>query len=81
MDAQEPQPLRSLFHSALNLKKELENSADSTSDVYKDQLRNAINQLEECQRRIAQVSLFSSNEGLEDINTNDLPCVQSFSCD
>ncbi|KAI5301814.1 hypothetical protein KEM56_001335 [Ascosphaera pollenicola] len=52
---------------------ELDTAADSTSETYKDQLRNAINKLEECQNRIAQVSLFSSNESLEDINTSDLP--------
>ncbi|KAI5289559.1 hypothetical protein KEM54_003663 [Ascosphaera aggregata] len=73
-EEEQSQTLRSLFQSALSLKEELSSAtADGTSDAYRDRLRDAISKLEECQRRIAQLSLFSSNESVEDITTNDLP--------
>ncbi|KAK2792725.1 hypothetical protein FQN52_002787 [Onygenales sp. PD_12] len=67
MDSQ-PDSLQALFSLAKSHKKALETTPE-TSDK---QLPDVITEFEECQRRIAQLSLFSSNESLEDIATGDL---------
>ncbi|ODH44997.1 hypothetical protein ACO22_00475 [Paracoccidioides brasiliensis] len=62
------QTLSSLFSRAKSHKKALD-TASSESII---QLSDVIAEFEECQRRIAHLSLFSGNESLEDITTGDL---------
>ncbi|KAH2969417.1 hypothetical protein KXV49_005377 [Aspergillus fumigatus] len=45
---------------------------DSNSDSYREDVNATIAKFEECQRLVAQLSLFSSNEPLEDIATGDI---------
>ncbi|QKX58520.1 uncharacterized protein TRUGW13939_05644 [Talaromyces rugulosus] len=68
----QPQSLRALFDAAKTNKTSLEHSAEPTGDAYRDAVAATIAKLEECQKLIGQVSLFSSNEGLEDISSADL---------
>ncbi|OKL56279.1 hypothetical protein UA08_08462 [Talaromyces atroroseus] len=69
---EQPQSLRDLFQAAKAQKQSVESSAEPNSDAYRGEVSAAVAKLEECQRLISQVSLFSSNEGLEDIATTDL---------
>ncbi|PGH14120.1 hypothetical protein AJ79_03237 [Helicocarpus griseus UAMH5409] len=66
MDAQ-PESLNALFSRAKSHRKALESASETATP-----LSDVIAEFEECQRRIAQLSLFSSNESLEDITTGDL---------
>lgn len=68
----QPQSLRSLFAAAKAAKTSLESRTDSTTDAYRADVNATIAQFEECQRIIQSLSLFSSNESLEDIATADL---------
>ncbi|KAI5286341.1 hypothetical protein KEM52_002035 [Ascosphaera acerosa] len=67
------QSLRALFQRALAAQDRLATLADSTGEAYRQAVQAAVADLETCQRRIAQVSVFSSNEGVEDVTTSDLP--------
>lgn len=69
---EEPQNLRSLFEAAKSEKSSLEARTDTNTDQYRSDVNSTIANLEECQRLISLVSLFSSNETLEDISTADL---------
>ncbi|QDS73206.1 hypothetical protein FKW77_003047 [Venturia effusa] len=72
MDDQ-PRSLRALFSDAEALRKRLESSALSpTSSEFQENLTSAIATYEECLKVARQVSLFSPNESLEDINSGDL---------
>lgn len=73
---EQPQSLRALFNAAKASKTSLEYSAEPNSDAYRDTVAATIAKLEECQKLIGQVSLFSSNEGLEDISSTDLQYVR-----
>lgn len=68
----QPQSLRALFDAAKASKTSLEHSSEPTSEAYRDAVSATIAKLEECQKLISQLSLFSSNEGLEDVSTADL---------
>ncbi|EED23278.1 TOR signaling pathway regulator (TapA), putative [Talaromyces stipitatus ATCC 10500] len=68
----QPQSLKELFQAAKEQKLSLETSAEPNSDAYRQQVSDTINKLQECQRLISQLSLFSSNEGLEDVSTANL---------
>jgi hypothetical protein len=72
----QPQSLRALFDAAKTNKTSLEHSAEPTSDAYRDAVAATIAKLEKCQKLIGQVSLFSSNEGLEDISSADLQYIR-----
>ena len=63
--------IRTLFARAKDLRKQLE-SLQSTSQVYHENLQNAIAALEECRKIADSVSLFSPNEMEEDIPSRDL---------
>ncbi|KAL4937414.1 hypothetical protein BDV06DRAFT_73843 [Aspergillus oleicola] len=74
MEQQEqPQTLRSVFNDAKREKTALETRPDSNSDAYRSDVSATIAKFEECQRLVGALSMFSSNELLEDLSTNDLP--------
>jgi hypothetical protein len=67
-----PHSLQALFAAAKVQKKALESSLEPNSESYRDRVSATIANLEECQKLVSQVSLFSSNESLEDVSTSDL---------
>ncbi|GAQ44250.1 hypothetical protein AtubIFM55763_011538 [Aspergillus tubingensis] len=69
---EQPQNLRSLFAEAKAEKSALEARPDSNTDAYRSDVNATIAKLEECQRQVGLLSLFSSNEPLEDISTTDI---------
>ncbi|KAK8080451.1 TAP42-like family protein [Apiospora hydei] len=69
----EPKTLKSVFQSAESKKATLDGTFEASSPTYREDLEFALNAYQECLRIISQVSLFSNNESLEDINTSDLP--------
>lgn len=72
---EEPQSLRSLFASAKEQKSVLESRGDTNTETYRDEVNATIAKLQECQRQVSMLSLFSSNELLEDVSTSDLQCA------
>ena len=73
MDSDSPRSLKSLFATAEKKRLELEQRYDAQSESYAETLSAAINDYKECLKLISVLSIFSSNEGLEDISTSDLP--------
>ncbi|KAJ5312458.1 hypothetical protein PENANT_c027G07875 [Penicillium antarcticum] len=69
---EEPQSLRSLFASAKEQKDKLGSRGDTNTEAYRDDVNATIAKFQECQRQISMLSLFSSNESLEDVSTNDI---------
>ncbi|KAJ5488934.1 hypothetical protein N7539_003824 [Penicillium diatomitis] len=69
---EESQSLRSLFQSAKDAKAGLESRGDTNSQEYQDAVNTAIAKFGECQRQVSVLSLFSSNEPLDDISTGDV---------
>ncbi|OCT45259.1 hypothetical protein CLCR_05990 [Cladophialophora carrionii] len=70
--AEDSEPsLGALFKQANNQQDELE-SLDPRTAQYKDTLQSIIHNLERCRQLIRQLSLFSTNEEVEDISTQDL---------
>ncbi|KAL5362373.1 TAP42-like protein [Aspergillus floccosus] len=69
---EQPQNLRTLFTTAKAEKTELEARPDTNTDRFRNDVSATITKLEECQRLVDVLSLFSSNEPLEDIATVDL---------
>lgn len=69
---EESQSLRSLFTSAKDAKTALESRGDTNTESYRDALNAAIAKFHECQRQIGILSLFSSNESLDDVSTGDI---------
>lgn len=67
--------LREAFDSAKARSDALNNTMDRNTDSYREDLAAAITGFLECQEAIRTLSLFSSNEILEDINSNDLQWV------
>lgn len=70
--ADQPQTLKELLLSAKSQKQSIEQSTEPNSDAVRQEVSATIHKLEECQRLISQLSLFSSNEGLEDVSTANL---------
>lgn len=68
----ETRTLRTVFSEAESRRKQLDNFTSSTSSAFQQTLVAAIKDYDECLRIAAQVSLFSPNETLDDINTGDL---------
>jgi immunoglobulin-binding protein 1 len=60
--------LRQLFSSAKGKKEEL----DSGTAMYQEMLQSTISDFEECRKLIAKLSVFSPNEEIEDVATQDL---------
>ena len=71
------QNIKSLYARAERRKAEVEQAYDRTNATYHDNLAAAIENFQECRVLADRLSLFSSNETLEDIATGDLPCVCS----
>jgi immunoglobulin-binding protein 1 len=67
-----PQNLQALFVIAKNQKKSVESATETNNESYHELVATAIKRFEECQRFIAQLSLFSDNESVDDISTGDL---------
>ncbi|KAJ5194747.1 uncharacterized protein N7498_008185 [Penicillium cinerascens] len=70
---EETQSLRSLFQSARNDKTALESRGDTNTEAYRVAVNATIAKFRECQRQISILSLFSSNESLDDVSTGDIP--------
>ena len=60
--------LQELYSSAKSKQEEL----DSGSATHQEILQSAISAFEECHKLIAKLAVFSSNEEVEDISTQDL---------
>lgn len=73
MQSEQPQNLRSLFASAKADKTALETNPNSSSDV-----NTIIAKFEACEKLVGSLSLFSSNEPIEEISTGELQYVCSF---
>lgn len=69
----EPRTLKSMFQGAEKRLASLEGTFEASSPTYREDLECAMKSYEECLQMISSVSLFSDNEGLEDISTADLP--------
>lgn len=69
---EQPQTLRSVFDDAKREKTALETRPDTNSNTYRSDVNATIAKFEECQRLVGALSMFSSNELLEDISTVDL---------
>ncbi|RSL58042.1 hypothetical protein CEP54_008032 [Fusarium duplospermum] len=69
----EPQSLRSLYEAAEEKRHALDNAFEATSPAYRADLEAALSLYAKARDRMAAVSLFSANEGVEDISTTDLP--------
>ena len=72
MDTPQETSLRNLFTTAKVKRTELESFASSTDPTYQENVRSAIECLEQCRKLADRVSLFSPNEALEDIASADL---------
>lgn len=70
--AEQEQSLRALFLEAKALKADVEENPDPTNESYQEKVAMAISKFEECQNLVSRASVFSTNEGLEDIATTDL---------
>ena len=64
--------LGSLFRDAEALRLRIESAQDTVSQAYLNDVTAAVNALEECRVLADQLSLFRSNETLEDISTGNL---------
>lgn len=70
--ADEHRSLSAVYHDAESKRSAIENSFDSNSASFQDNLTTAIQLYEQCIHIADQISLFSPNESLEDIGTADL---------
>ncbi|KAB8342910.1 hypothetical protein FH972_022507 [Carpinus fangiana] len=68
----DPQSLREHWSVAEAQRQKLENAFDSTSATFQENLAAAIAKYEQCVKIAREVSLFSSNETLEDVASVDL---------
>ncbi|KAI1081614.1 type 2A phosphatase-associated protein 42 [Whalleya microplaca] len=68
--SEEPTTLKSAFKAAEQKRTALE---ATYSPTYREDLAQALQQYHRCIQIINKISLFSPNEGLEDISTSDLP--------
>ena len=75
MEEEQPQNLSSLFASAKADKAALENRTDPNSESYRSAVNAVIAKFEDCQRLVGLLSLFSSNEPIEEVSTGDLQYV------
>ncbi|KAI0009987.1 type 2A phosphatase-associated protein 42 [Xylariaceae sp. FL0662B] len=71
--SEEPKTLKSAFQTAEQKRVALEGTYEANSPTYREDLAQALRQYHECIKIIDKISLFSSNEGLEDLSTSDLP--------
>ncbi len=71
MAASSEPSLRGLFNRAKNQQEELD-SLDPRTGKFRDTLQAIIDNLQRCRQLIQQLALFSPNEEVEDISTQDL---------
>jgi immunoglobulin-binding protein 1 len=70
--ADEDRSLRSVYEEAEEKRYTVENSFDSNSSAFQENVQLAIQLYEQCLKIVDHLSLFSPNESLEDIGTVDL---------
>lgn len=68
----EPRNLKTAFAEAESKRRELDEFPDSNTESFQDNLSAAIALYEECVKAVDRISLFSPNETLEDVSSNDL---------
>lgn len=73
MESEAPQSLRALYQTAESQRDSLSRHADSRSDSYTTLLDSTISLYRKILEQISAVSLFSDNEGVEDVATAELP--------
>ncbi|PNS18848.1 hypothetical protein CAC42_5387 [Sphaceloma murrayae] len=64
--------LRSLFESAEDQRRRLEQLPSTNADVYQDAVRSALTDYQKCLETADQVALFSPNETIDDVTSNDI---------
>lgn len=69
----ESKTLKNVFAHAEERRLALEGAFEVTDPSYRDVLTNAIEDYTECLDLVSQLRIFSPNETLEDLSTNDLP--------
>ncbi len=70
------QSLQSVFALADSTRQGLESAYDSNNISYQEKVRSAISLYGKCKRLTDRLSLFSSNEVLEDVTSNNLQYVR-----
>lgn len=65
--------IKSLFTEAEEKRSVIESAFETNTDSHRQTLSGAIASYEECKVLADRLTLFSLNETLEDISTNDLP--------
>ena len=68
----ETMTISQLFDQAWTIQDELNKRDDTNEPVYIRKLNEAIKYLEKCDSMIDEIHLFSDNETLEEISTNEL---------
>ncbi|KAI1352004.1 TAP42-like family protein [Xylaria sp. FL0043] len=76
--AEEPRTLKSAFQAAEAKRLAIEGSYDMTSSTYQEDVKAARQSYDECAQIIDKISLFSTNESLEDLATSDIPYLLVF---
>lgn len=72
MDPKSGTSIRTLFTHAKSQRTDLESAPSTTSFAYQENLQAAIHSLETCRQIADRLSLFSSNETVEDLSSGDL---------
>lgn len=70
--AEEPQTLRAVWQRAEDKRNRVQSSYETNTAAYQELLNAAITSYEQCLRIQDQIALFSPNESLDDIATQDL---------
>jgi hypothetical protein len=68
--------LRSKYETASSCEKDLDHFPDSNGEAHQERLRATIAMYRQCKDVIAQMSLFSANESLEDVATSEMRWVR-----
>lgn len=70
--------MQALFLSAKQTQEQLSHG-DPRSETYKELQRDTILKLVECRDLVTRTAMFSVNEEIEDISTQDIPCELYYS--
>lgn len=73
--AESTRSLQSLFASAEEERKRLESYSETSSTDYQAKLQEVIASYEECEKVVDRLALFSRNEILDDISSENLRCA------
>lgn len=68
----EPPTLKTYWTQAELHRNNLENNLDTNGSTFQDSVSSAIAKYQECLKIAAQISLFSSNETIDDVSSHDL---------